>query len=203
MYKKAFDALSYYLEANVIQKRQVLFMTEVNSYYQALIHDFGGYEFKDIIPSPQKLLEKIQKQMDGKISTAKCTKGNLLFCSAMTIEDALKSQSNKNKTTGIQAKLRDAAFLLRQAIMEAEIHPLPDNLTIEDIGKGEIDVPDIVQEFLQNVISGPDYRRKTEAKQRRINSIGQDLIFAATAGRKKPRKHLQLQSWTKCLRKSF
>ena len=60
---------------------------------------------------------------------------------------------------------------------------LPDNLTIEDIGKGEIDVPDIVQEFLQNVIPGPSYRRSKAEK---------NLIFAATTGRKKPRKHLQL-----------
>ena len=91
-----------YCEYDTLKKGKIA-ERRVNSYYQALIHDFCGYEFKYIIPSPQKLLGKIKKQMDGKISTAKCTKGNLLFCSAMTIEDALKSQSNKNKTTAIQA----------------------------------------------------------------------------------------------------
>ena len=108
------------------------------------------------------------------------------------VEDALNRQSKNNGKTSITAKLREASFFLRQAIMEADVNTLPDNVTIEDINKVEVDVPEVVKEFLQNVISGPDYRRKTETKRSRIDSIGQDLIFAATAGRKKPKKHLQL-----------
>ena len=45
-------------------KQQVLFLTEVTSHYEALIHNMGGADFKDSSPASQKLLEKIRKEMD-------------------------------------------------------------------------------------------------------------------------------------------
>ena len=109
----------------------------------------------------------------------------------MTVEDAIKFQLCNSTTFTLKSKLQELAFTLRKEIMDTESHKLPDNLTVDNIEKEEINEPDILHEFLQNVTCGPDYKRSS-IKDMRINLIGQDVVFAATAGRKRPKKHIQL-----------
>ena len=75
VYKKAFHSLKYYLEETIVYKQQVLFLTEVTSHYEALIHNIGGANFKESSPASQKLLEKIRKEMDKSITIFKTNKG--------------------------------------------------------------------------------------------------------------------------------
>ena len=107
------------------------------------------------------------------------------------MEEALRKQNQRSHRVNV--KIRDVAYALREAIMNSEKTPLPDNLTIEDIANGEVNVPEIVTQFFQHLICGPDSRRWQQSmKQRRIKSISQDVVFATTSGQKKPRKHLEL-----------
>ena len=77
--------------------------------------------------------------------------------------------------------------------MATENKKLPENLTIKDIFAGECKVPEMLQQFLKYVICGPDPRRNNSIiKNRRIESICQDVIFATTSGLKIPSKHLQV-----------
>ena len=73
-----------------MHKKQVLFLTEVTSRYEALVHDIGGADFKDSSPASEKLLEKFRKENDKSIATIKTNKGNMLFGTNMTVEDAIK-----------------------------------------------------------------------------------------------------------------
>ena len=67
------------------------------------------------------------------------------------------------------------------------------NLTVDDVKRGEIDVPDCLTNFLRHLISGPNVRKRSENKDdRRVNAIAQDIIFAATSGKVRPKKHLKL-----------
>ena len=43
--------------------------------------------------------------------------------------------------------------------MDAETTPLPEKITILDITNGEIDIPEMLEEFMTNMICRPDYRR--------------------------------------------
>ena len=61
------------------------------------------------------------------------------------------------------------------------------------IYKGETDIPDWLKIFIIYLISGSDIKRNnTTSKSCRIETICQDIIYAASAGRKKSGKHLQL-----------
>ena len=63
--------------------------------------------------------------------------------------------------------------------MNAEKTPLPENLTLKYTLKGKY------------LIAGPDSSRwKQTIKQKRISSISQDTVYAATSGLKKTQKHL-------------
>ena len=90
-------------------------------------------------------------------------------------------------------QIRDVAFKLRQEIMNASSIKLPEHLKVEDIFKGEVEVPDLVQNFFKYLIGGPDSRKwDLESRKRRIKSISEDVVFSTTSGIKKPSKHLQL-----------
>ena len=61
--------------------------------------------------------------------------------------------------------------------MRAEHNPLPENVTIDSLAKGEI--------------AGPDTRVwQSDSKKRRIDLLIQDVVFNATSEKKKPKKHL-------------
>ena len=54
-----------------------------------------------------------------------------------------------------------------------------------------VKTPDVLTQFLTHLACGPDIRRgKSEIKQRRVDFIGLDIIYAATAGLKVPKKHI-------------
>ena len=97
------------------------------------------------------------------------------------------------KDGAMKTKVSDIAILLREEINRAEKFPLTNNLKIEDIKRGEVTVPELVSTFFQNLIGGPDVRRwESNFKKIRIKSMSEDAVFAATAGLKKPQKHLML-----------
>ena len=78
--------------------------------------------------------------------------------------------------------MREAALNLRNAIKDADLACLSKELTVEDIYKGESDIPDLLKTFITYLISGPDIKRNnTASKACIIESICQDIIYAATA----------------------
>ena len=55
-------------------------------------------------------------------------------------------------------QIRHVAFKLRQEIMNASSIKLSEHLIVEDIFDGEVEVPDLVQNFFKYLIGGPDSR---------------------------------------------
>ena len=89
--------------------------------------------------------------------------------------------------------MRDAAFELRKVILNTEKRRLPNTLNLTDIYEGEMNLPQLLVEFLNCLIVGPaKHQAQSEAKRRRVDSISQDIVFAATNGLVKPAKHLQM-----------
>ena len=98
-----------------------------------------------------------------------------------------------SKVTSGDMQIRDVAFKLRQEIMTASSIKLPEHLKVEDIFKGEVKIPDLVQNFFKYLIGGPDsHKWDLERRKRKIKPISQDVVFSTTSGIKKPSKHLQL-----------
>ena len=73
VYQKAFESLKYCIKDVITDEQQVLFMKEILSYYQALIHEIGAS------PSSQKFPEKLEKHMNDEIILAKSIKGNYIL----------------------------------------------------------------------------------------------------------------------------
>ena len=66
-------------------------------------------------------------------------------------------------------------------------------LKVEDIFKGEIEVLDLVHNFLKYLICWPDSRKWNSAsRERRIKFISGNVVFSRTPAMKKPLQHFQL-----------
>ena len=106
-----------------------------------------------------------------------------MFGSSITVEDAFKREANMK--CSIDIKAREVAFALRSEILKVQKTTLPENLTIKDILKREVQLPHIFNEFFNNLICSPDIRRSKSAnKARRVKSISEDAIFTVTSGLK-------------------
>ena len=167
-------------------------LTDVNNYYCHLLHKFQGNTL-EVTSTVQKLEEKLKKYYSEKICIARGDKrkGNILYRSSLSLEEVV--QKVDTKSDDMKTKVRDIALILREEISRAERFSLPNNLKIEDIKRGELAVPELVATFFQNLIFRPDVRRcESNFKKIRIKSMSEDAVFAATAGLKKPQKHLML-----------
>ena len=109
----------------------------------------------------------------------------------LSTEEAWRTQYSKVTSDNMQTW--DITFKLRQEIMYASSIKLPENLKVEDIFKCEVEVSDLVHNFLKFLIGGPDSRKwDLESRKRRIKSISQDVVFSSTSGIRKSSKHLQI-----------
>ena len=70
----------------------------------------------------------------------------------MSVDEAVKNVDIKSND--IKAKIHDVAFMLQEEIKKAGKGQLSNNLKIEDIQKGEVDIPELVERFFQNLIGG-------------------------------------------------
>ena len=93
-------------------------------------------------------LEKI------KILKGKTIPGNIIYSIHFSPDEALRLADKKN----IKLKMREAALNLRNAIKHADVVCLSKELTVEDIYKGETDIPDLLRTFITYLISGPDIK---------------------------------------------
>ena len=99
----------------------------------------------------QKLEEKLKKCYGEKkcVVSGNKRKGNILMAVHCHCRRLFRN---------IAEIFRDIALLPREEINRVERFPLPNNLKIEDIKRGEVTVPESVTIFLQNFIGGPDVR---------------------------------------------
>lgn len=109
-----------YIQDRIIDKCEVHFLTDINRYYQSLLHELGGDEFKDAAPSAQKLEDKLQIHYKDKIKFEKgvTKRGNMMFNPLMSVEEAIRKQNNRS--TSLNMQIQNAAFALREAIMNAK-----------------------------------------------------------------------------------
>ena len=193
MYSQASESIEEFVQINITDMKEVHCIKNIRTLYQSLIREMGGAEFKDASPSSQNMENKLVKRFGDEVCIIKgfTRQGNISFSKTLSVSDAFHKENSTTKLQDIQ--LRDAALVLREIILLSKSKSLPENLTIDSVFHGTTNVPPKLNQFFQYLICGPDSRRwKSDAKQRHIQSISQDLIFAASSGRKLPSKHLKI-----------
>ena len=161
--------------------------------YNSVLAETGGIECEDCNYTSQKLSEKLKAYYKETLlmDSGNKKRGNIVFSSKLSVKDAVRSAFNSKNEN--EVKLRDVAFSLRKSVLNSKHYPLPGDIKLQNIFKGEIDIPEELIFFLTHLIKGPDSRSgNTVQKSCWIKSIAQDIVFAVTGGVVKPSKHLVL-----------
>ena len=192
LHKDAFIRLLSFIDEEILIGKEVVLLSEINKSYQDILNELMGQIPEDFSYYKSSRLEnKITEHYKDKIQVikGKTIRGNLICSKEYTQEEALRKFDKKN----VQAKMKDVALMLRNAIFHAPFDALPDDIKQRDISKGEIQAPDILNQFMTYLIGGPILTKEDKTKKlRRTRSISDDIVFAVTSGRKKPAKHLQI-----------
>ena len=200
VHKKAYEALSSYLKETVIKNKELLLLVDLNRYYQHLLTEFGGEEVINVTSRSQNLEERIKKHNgdDTLISSGTSRKGNVVYSASMSLKEAVRTVDFK--INDLKRKVRETALMLRKEIFRAKKPLLPKDLKLSDTEKEEVEIPELISIFCHNLIAGPDSRRwKGGRKAIRTQSLCEDVIFIATSGQTKPKKHLMLEMTMKSL----
>ena len=192
-HNKSFDSLKEIIRKSVIDAKVVQFLNDLNNHYIVIFRENAGDGFSDTSHSVQKLEEKIKNPFGNSVTISKgrTRRGNIIYDASLIVEEILRIETLTS--TKEDVKIKEVAFLTRKSILDCKHKPLPENITLEDVKKGEVETFEILEKFLTYLIAGPDSRKhESDVKQRRIKSISDDVIYATTGGKKKPSKHLML-----------
>ena len=93
-HKKLLEALASYLEEIVFAKKEVLLLTDINTFYHYLVTEFRREEFDTVGSTTQKLEEKLWEENYGDkiciISGSNFTTGNMIFGASLSVDEAVK-----------------------------------------------------------------------------------------------------------------
>lgn len=194
-HKNAFESLTEFMENEIIKDEKIFYLNDLYLHYKSLLLEISGLKTNDfqnyyIGSLEEKLLEehgdkiiicKSETYNNKKIVYKRNLDINKLINKTLVYENAEKK------------KFENIAYELRNAIRQMEKRKLPSNLDVDDILEGECDIPDLLFDFMCNLIQGPDTRRKNcDDDFIRIKSICHDIIYTVSKGRIKPAKHLTL-----------
>ena len=59
--RKAFEAISYFLNNNVLQNLEVHTLADINKHYRATLREIVGHD--DLLPTTQKLQQKLELEL--------------------------------------------------------------------------------------------------------------------------------------------
>ena len=175
----------------MIINEEAHFIKDLVSTYKSIMVDVGGDAYGDVTFTSQHLQDKLRSFFGKDIlfDHGNQRRGNIIYNSKTNLDAAVRKAFENSSDVG--RKIRDVALLLRKAITNSDKRILPTSLTLGDIYKGEIDSPELLTDFLSRLIFGYDtWRRESSIKQRRVHSIAQDVIYAATGGTAKPPKQI-------------
>ena len=178
----AFMKLKEYVQSNIIENGQIIKMNNSINIYKTFLAQCNE---KEIGLKAQNLKFRLQNHFGEKLSFwAPKGKTGIVYSEETTCKE------NSFYETTTANLLQDCGKLIRKDILNLG-SPFPNwPPTGKELLSHKVSIPTVLEELLLSIISSTT--EKTSRKMRLVNSIAQDLIFAATGGEKKTLKHIQL-----------
>ncbi|XP_072754742.1 uncharacterized protein [Anoplolepis gracilipes] len=197
IHKQSFDALCAFIDYEVIEKENVYFLQDLYLKYKALLLEMADgnlFESDTISYTAQRLQEKILNQYNNEIIITMSDtthKRKIVYKQGIDIDNKLLEESIIEKMPEIN-KREEVAYQLRNSVKSIKKR-ISEKVYVDDIIQGESEIPELLFEFMCNLIQGPDIRRKNSTDDYvKIKSLCQDIIYIITKGHIKPAKHLML-----------
>ena len=135
------ESLILYIQCHVIDKKQVLSLSDIKHHYNTLVEELSSGEFKES-QNIAIIKEKLQNHFDSQIkihanNTLAKYNNIFVYSSSLSASDVLMAKNSvENKQNTI---IKNCAFELRKAILFTKFTPMIDNITVEDVcSKGRL-----------------------------------------------------------------
>lgn len=185
-HKKCLQILKDFILSEIIEKYKVFYFKDIREYYLKHYQDILRTESIVSNSRVMFLQGKILKLFPEQINFRKCFKKNVIYNKNTSFTpDALVYLADKSNT---KLNLQKAAHLLRKEIFKIEKKPLPQDLNVKHIFKGECDIPENLKHFLQHLLIGPKNLKEENTKDIKVLSMAEDVIYSVTNGSIKPAK---------------
>ena len=182
--EKCFEKLKNFVEQEVIQNGEFLRLTNIAEYYGHLQDDA---KLKRIGLIVRNLKQRLLKAFGDRITIFQKSQG--------MPEIIYGTEEVKLNLDSSLKKVKEIGRLIREELMNApEIYSCWPP-TEKELLQNEFEIPPFTEAFLISVLSAKG--KKTERTSRLISSIAQDLMYNASTGRKRTKKHVQLAIATK------
>ena len=135
-HSNTFSEIYSLVQESVIEKETVYFMSELTSQYKSILLEKTGED--DINFTSQHLEDKLVKHFGEQImfNNGNKKRGNIIYKKGMDLEHVIREAFDSRRQLRVQIK--DLAYKLRKCILDSPHTPLPEDLKIADILKGEI-----------------------------------------------------------------
>uniref|UniRef100_UPI00358DF5D0 uncharacterized protein n=1 Tax=Myxine glutinosa TaxID=7769 RepID=UPI00358DF5D0 len=156
-----------YIEKSVIFGKRPELLTSIFTRYQELCEDAG----ETPISTARNLATNLQNKF-GDIIRVEC-KDRARKAGAIVYPTGLGEHlihTAYDYAASPEAVIHQAALLLRKAIKHAQITPLPEPPTLQNLYEGEVTVPDMLIDFFQVLYGGPNQNLYTPKLKRRALS---------------------------------
>lgn len=190
-HKEATNVVLEYVKATVVTDRKPVLLTELCQMYETKLKNLHYEKHGQVDASykcpPSLLQQKITKYAKS-VQTINVKRQKIILPNdgiEIDLDEVLARQDS--------VSAQNIAFQLRDELLNVEKTPLPECLEEEHLIAGEAEVPQKVKDFVRALICGVNPKSIVSPEcNRKVESISQDLMYAAHHGKIKNSKHITL-----------
>ena len=179
-----------YIKETVVRENKPQFASDISERYKQIYRVKGGCKEDVDSYSNQHLTSKLKSALDKEVLIKADGKKRKIIWknSSMPINQAsqiAKKNHGEDKTT-----IWKCATILRDEILSLKSSPLNEGWSAENIIKGEVDIPENLQNFYKILYTGSESGPCSSRKNCFTNFSSANAIFVCPGGKPIPGKHL-------------
>lgn len=184
LHKDAFKILQEFVE--ILKNEKKIFLNDLHRRYFSIFldntHEFSEKDFKNFnYTNLQEKLKKYHNNTIQIISAEQYNRKKIVFKNGINIADCIYKSAVQQNLNCMQ--LQNVAYELRQSIKNISKTGTND-VTTQTIISGDCEIPEILFEFICDLVQRPDTRRKESTEDLvKIKSLCNDIIFIVSRGR--------------------
>ena len=183
----ALEKIRKYVQENVIWNKR---SEKHSSVYERYKRYCDGAEESpmEMFSLKRSLMKTFGNQLN--IQTSNCPRESSIWYNRDIAEENVKIAYDYS-VDEIEAAKR-IALLLRKRILEVKKKIVIAKPTLQDLGEGDVDAPEILLEFFSELFTGNAFSNASPGKCVKIKSACDDAMFIARNGEVRPEKHIAL-----------
>lgn len=205
----AYDKICILIRERVVENNECLFYNLISEKYIEFLHE----QF-DNVSNVEKPDFFSSRHLEKKLLVTFNTEIKIIFSNNKKYIAPYAGHIVSNQEIFKIIETRQAIYnigqIIRREIINADKTKLPEDITVQDLIRGECDsVPPLLSYLLQCIICGDSkgvsqsrHELKKSSRDLKMFSLGQDIIYAATNGNIKTSKHVTLGMALKSLSSS-